>query len=580
MKRFYTSLIFLSLLASTIFAQKSRVHLRMMQTSDIHSNFFPKSVDNIQGSNGGLSRVSSLVNERRETFGDNLILMDNGDILQGQPIAYYYNFIDSVSPHICAEVMNYMRFDIGNIGNHDIETGRGVMERWIEQCNFPVLGANIINTQTNEPLLLPYVMIERDGVRVAVLGLVTPAIPAWLHEGLWKGLRFDDMQETAQKWMDIIRTTENPDVVIGLFHAGQEHVRLFDEYNENASLTVAREVPGFDAVFFGHDHQIDSKTIVNKAGQSVILLNPGNDGKVVAELDMTFEMKNGKVVNKTLNPLITDATTYPVDADYMKHFDGQRAIVDGFVNKRIGYITDDISTRKAFFGPTTFLDLIHQVQLDITGADISLTAPLVMRTVIKKGDITINDLFNIYKYENMLYMMKLTGQEIKDLLEESYYLWTNQMKSPDDHLILLKEPTDENETPRLANFYFNFDSAFGICYTVDVTKPYREKIQITSMADGTPFDLNKTYKVAVNSYRGNGGGELLTRGAGISQGELKKRVMFATDHDLRYYLMKYVQKRDTITPPYDHQWRFIPEEWVEPAAERDFELLYKSQYKM
>ena len=137
-----------------------------------------------------------------------------------------------------------------------------------------------------------------------------------------------------------------------------------------------------------------------------------------------------------------------------------------------------------------------------------------------------------------------------------------------------------NETPRLANFYINFDSAFGICYTVDLTKPYREKTQITSMADGTPFDLNKTYKVAVNSYRGNGGGELLTRGAGISQGELKKRVMFATDHDLRYYLMKYVQKRDTITPPYDHQWRFIPEEWVEPAAERDFELLYKSQYKM
>ena len=445
MKRFCTSLILFSLLAGTMTAQKSRVHLRMMQTSDIHSNFFPRTDSNVRGNNGGLARVYSLVNERREAFGDRLILMDNGDILQGQPIAYYYNFIDSVSPHICAEILNYMRFDIGNVGNHDIETGRIVMERWIDQCNFPILGANIIDTQTNEPLLPPYVMVERDGVRIAVLGLVTPAIPAWLHEGLWKGLHFDDMQETAQKWMNIIRATEKPDAVIGLFHAGQEPVRLFDEYNENASLTVAQEVPGFDAVFFGHDHQIDAKTITNKAGEQVLLLNPGNDGKVVAELDMLFDVENGKVIGKTLKPLITDATTYPIDTDYMKHFAAQRDIVDSFVEKRIGYITDDISTRKAFFGPTTFLDLIHQVQLDVSGADISLTAPLVMGTVIQKGDLTVNDLFDIYKYENMLYMMELTGQEVKNLLEESYYLWTNQMKSPDDHLILLREPTAENE---------------------------------------------------------------------------------------------------------------------------------------
>ena len=187
-------------------------------------------------------------------------------------------------------------------------------------------------------------------------------------------------------------------------------------------------------------------------------------------------------------------------------------------------------------------------------------------------------MFNLYKYENMLYVMTLSGKEIKDFLEMSYYMWTNRMKSPEDHLLWFKKKPREGAEDRASfqNFSFNFDSASGIIYTVDVTKPKGEKITITSMADGSPFRMDKIYKVALNSYRGNGGGELLTKGSGIPQEDLKGRIIFSTDKDLRFYLMNYIEKKGTMDPKALNQWKFVPEKWTVPAAQRDSEYLFRS----
>ena len=262
--------------------------------------------------------------------------------------------------------------------------------------------------------------------------------------------------------------------------------------------------------------------------------------------------------------------------EFIKHFAPQFDAVQDFVSKKIGRFTETISTRPAYFGSSAFIDLIHTLQLEITGAEISLSAPLSYDTEISKGDVFVSDMFNLYKYENMLYTMLLSGKEVKNALEMSYDLWTNQMKSPDDHLLLLRKKRREgaNDRASFQNFSFNFDSAAGIIYTVDVTKPSGEKVTIVSMADGSPFSMDKMYKVALNSYRGNGGGELLTKGAGISQDELKSRILFSTDKDLRYYLMQYIEKKGVIEPHALGQWKFIPEEWTVPAAKRDYEYLF------
>ncbi len=568
-------------------AQECEVTLKLVETSDVHGCYFPYDFIKRKPMSGSLARVSSFVKEQREQYGDRFILMDNGDILQGQPIAYYYNYIDTVSVHVNAAMLNYLKYDVGNMGNHDVEAGHSTYDRWVEQCNFPVLGANIIDLSRSgtdgidlhpdnasssvATYLKPYQIIERDGVKIAVLGMITPAVPLWLPEQLWSGLRFDDMEKTAAKWMKIIREKENPDVVVGLFHTGWEQNET-DEMIENGSENIARNVPGFDVIFLGHDHVRRCEKIVNVEGDSVLLVNPGSMAKVVSDVTLTVRKQNGNLVGKSVCGTLTDMKDYPVDKAFMNEFAPQYDATEMFVSRKVGEIKESITTKDAYFGPSAFVDLIHQLQLDISGADISFCAPLSYNAEIRKGDIFMSDMFNLYKYENMLYVMLLSGKEIKNFLEMSYSIWTNVMTSADDRLMLLND--HDNGFGGFRNPTFNFDSAAGIVYTVDVTKPQGEKINIISMADGSPFDMNRMYKVAVNSYRGNGGGNLLTEGAGIPKKELGKRIISSTDKDLRYYLMKRIEEVKVLEPKPLNQWKFIPEEWAVPAAERDYIYLF------
>ena len=376
--------------------------------------------------------------------------------------------------------------------------------------------------------------------------------------------------------MKIIQEKEKPDLVIGMFHAGQDAQLMGGLYRENASVEVARNVPGFDIVLMGHDHAREQKTIENVAGKPVLIMDPASNGVVVSDVDVTLKLRGGKVVDKQINGVLAETKNDGASEEFAKQFAPQYETIQNFVSKKIGRFTETISTRPAYFGPSAFIDLIHELQMEISGADISFAAPLSYDTEIKEGDVFVSDMFNLYKYENMLYTMRLSGKEIRDALEMSYDLWTNRMKSPEDHILLLRERRREGAEDRASfkNFSFNFDSAAGIIYTVDVTKPDGEKVQIVSMADGTPFDMNKTYKVALNSYRGNGGGELLTKGAGIAQDDLKGRIISSTDKDLRYYLMQYIERKNIIEPRSLNQWKFIPEEWVVPASKRDYELLF------
>lgn len=574
MKRLYIYLLLLLVACGVSTAATKDVKLKFIETSDIHGNYFPYNFIEQQPWGGSLARVYALVQKERERYGDNLLLFDNGDILQGQPSAYYYNYIDTSSVHLAADIMNYMGYDVGNMGNHDIETGHAVYDRWIKQCNFPVLGANIVRTSDETTYLKPYEIIERDGVKIAILGMITPAIPVWLSENSWKGLVFNDMETTARKWMKIIREEEKPDLIVGIFHAGNKARTLADEFREDASLEIAERIPGFDIIMMGHDHRRFCEKIVNINGDSVLLINPASNGKVVGSVDVTVTLKDGIVQSKQISGSLPEVEPHGISKDFMQAFAPQYKTIEEFVSRKIGTFTDSLSTRPAFFGPSAFIDFIHTLQLDMTGADISFAAPLSFDATIQKGDVKINDMFNLYKYENMLYTMSLTGAEIKGFLEMSYALWTNQMKSADDHILLVKEKKGDEGYATFINYSFNFDSAAGLIYTVNVTQPKGNKITIISMANGTPFDPNRTYKVALNSYRGNGGGELLTKGAGIPKEELKNRIITSTDKDLRYYMIKYIENKGILSPKPLNQWKLIPEKWAKPASERDYQYLF------
>lgn len=558
-------------------AEKRQVKVRIIETSDVHGNFFPYDFINRQPGTGSLARVHSAVeNARKELGKENVILVDNGDILQGQPTAYYYNFIDTVSPHVASEMMDFMGYDLATLGNHDIETGHEVYDRWIKTSGHTVLGANIIDTRTGKPYVDPYKIIERNGLKIAFLGMITPGIPGWLPENLWEGLKFEEMLPSARKWVSYIRTYEKPDVIIGLFHSGRDHTKTTGDVIENASVLVAEEVPGFDVVMMGHDHSKYLDFVKNSDGRNVLVGNPANNADLLLTVDIEAEIdETGKVGDLVIKGDISTVNNLSPSAEFMDRFEPQRKAVEDFVGRNIGELTVPMSTRDTYFGPSAFVDFIHSLQLAISGAQISMAAPLTFDATIPAGKISVSDMFNLYKYENMLYTMRLTGTEIKNYLEMSYDMWTRQMTSADDHLLNLRD-TEANDMSHTGFRYpsYNFDSAAGIIYTVDVTKPKGEKITIISMTDGTPFAPEKEYTVAINSYRGNGGGNLLTEGAGISKEDLKKRIVKSTDKDLRYYMMKYIEQQNTLTPKALNQWKFIPEDIVAPAVERDRALLF------
>ena len=551
------------------------VNLRVIQTSDVHGSFFPYDFINRRPRKGSLARVSTYVNQLRQTYGKNLILLDNGDILQGQPTCYYCNYVKPDIENVAAKVINYLGYDAQTIGNHDIETGHAVYDKWIGEVDCPMLGANIIDTKTGKPYVHPYTIIEREGLKVAVVGMLTPAIPNWLHDELWSGLRFEEIVECARYWVDYLKKNEHPDVIIGLFHSGYLGGISTPEYEEDATLHVAMEVPGFDLIVFGHDHNSHHDVIRNLAGEEVVLLDPSSNAYNVCDANIQLKVKDGKVIYKQVSGQLVSVADMPVDEAYMKFFQADIDSVNNYVNRRIGRFEAPVYVRDSYFGNSAFCDLIHNLQLQITGADISFNAPLTFDTVIREGDVFVSDMFNLYKYENQIYVMLLTGEEIRRHLEMSYDLWVNTMQSPDDHIMLLADTeSDDNQRFFFKNLAFNFDSAAGIDYEVDVTKPDGEKVRILQMSNGEPFDPQKTYRVAMNSYRGNGGGELLTKGAGIPQQQLDSRVVYRSERDQRYYLTQEIERAGIIRPQANHNWRFVPEEWTKPAIERDRRLLF------
>ena len=322
-------------------------------------------------------------------------------------------------------------------------------------------------------------------------------------------------------------------------------------------------------ILFGHDHTRHCETITNIAGQKVVCLDPANNAISVADAEITI--KNGDI---DVKGKLVDITSEPIDQKFMDYFKTQIQKVNDYVNKKIGRFKTPIYTRESFFGNSAFTDFILNLQLQITGADVSFNAPLNFDSKIAAGDVRVSDMFNLYKFENQLYVMKLTGEEIRKHLEMSYDLWVNTMKTPEDHLLLLDLSKGDNQHTGFKNFTFNFDSAAGIVYVVDVTKPIGDKVKILSMSNGKPFDEKAWYKVAINSYRGNGGGELLTRGAEIPRDSLESRIIWRSERDQRYYLMKEIEKMGTVNPQPNHNWKFIPEAWAKPAAERDYKLLF------
>ncbi len=533
----------ISLLSSKGSLADGEYRVTVCSTTDVHGAYFDSAyVDNLAAKTS-LANVSSYLKEIRGE-GVQPVLIDVGDNLQGDNAAYYFNYVATDVPHVYPRIAAYLGYDAIVVGNHDIETGHDVYDRVASELTMPYLAANAAfdrdengradmdenpdGKTVSDSYFVPYCMVDRGGVKVAIVGMTNGNIKSWLADDIWRGMDFQVISEMVQPVIDRMIEKEKPQLVVLAVHSG---TGAEQPNRENEAQYLAATLRGVDIVLNGHDHRPLARDVENVNGGSVVLIDAGTKAVVVGQADFTLTVKNGKVVSKSVDYKLVPMEKYPVDPDYVAAFKEDFNAVKAFAQRPIGQLSENIFLADALDGPSTYINLVQTVQLASSGADISFAAPLTSSGVVPKGVIEFQDLVSIYKFENQLYVVEMTGKQIKDYLEYSYKNWVNK-----------SGPS------------YNWDSADGIRYEVSRKAPDGERVKILSMNDGTPFDLDKTYKVAMTSYRASGGGDLVREGAGIDPASL---VVVRKMKDIRSLIGDYIAAQKEIVPTVATNWKFV-----------------------
>lgn len=575
MKRPLLLFLLLSMLVSCIGPKDGEYTFRLLTTNDVHGRYFDSLYVNNR-TNTSLLNVAWYADSIRVADGaENVILLDAGDCLQGDNAAYYYNYVDTTSKHLFASMVERIGYDAVVVGNHDIETGHPVYDRMVRDMKVPFLAANAIRTDNGQPYFQEYVTLRRHGLNITILGFTNPNIKNWLSPLLWEGMEFRSLLPFVQETVDRVVAEEKSDVVIVAVHAGTGEGD--GTQYESQGLDLLNSLKGVDFVVCSHDHR---PVVVNR--DSISLINAGSHCRNLGFGTVKVKVEGGKVVSKTVSSELLPVDKNKVDVKMRDEFRPQYEAVKAFTLKEVGELKTDLRTRDAYCGMSDYINLIHRISLGCAPAQISFAAPLTFNGFVKAGTLVYNDLFTVYPFENQLFVVKMTGTEIKNYLEYSYDAWINTISGPSDRLLKIVNAPDPRTGQKRWSFVnrsYNFDSAAGLVYTVDVTGKKGERIQIKSLADGTPFDPDAEYNVAMTSYRASGGGGIMRNGAGIDTDKIDDRVVEYYP-EIRNLIYDYLVKNKEIDPAVIGDpsvighWEFVPVSLAGKAMERDMQFLF------
>lgn len=514
--------------------------LIILNTTDIHGTILPYDYIKDEPQERGLTKIFSRIKHYRDRY-DNVILVDSGDLLQGTPYAYYYNHMDTTGIHPIIQSMNFMEYDAFAVGNHDIEVG---YDRYVEartQSDYPWLSANA-ELEDGTSFFDPYTIVQRNGIKIGILGLTTPGIPTMLDASYYPGMTWMDMVKSAQKYTP--QLIDSSDVIIGIFHAGYDVDE--DRYKEelfglpvaNATGLVADRVPGFDVVFGGHSHRIRPADTTYMYSEATMKMISGARAHGLGVAQIILEQQHGcwKVVEK--KGWYEPADEFPEDQELCSLNRPYHEKVIEYFRTPIAINTSHITTENARFEDNPIPQLINQVQLAQTGADISFSPIFTTRQIIPADTIHIKDVYAIYPYENTLKMIEMTGQNIRDYLEycANYFILNNDTLKTN---------------PEIAGY--NYDMAEGISYEIDVRETRGNRIKnVIFLQTNEPIDPETVYTVAMNSYRANGGGGHI-KAIGIEE----TKVLYASDIELRDMIVDYLKDVEIFEASVDNNWRII-----------------------
>lgn len=504
------------ILSSCIFSCNDTIadgeyELVLYSHGDIHGNWFTT-----------LPSIAAQINAEREEIGkDNVIFIDLGDHNHGSDAAYYYNHVYEYNfgeEHIWSRVAEYLEYDAIVVGNHDIEAGPQNWKKINNELDIPYLAANILDSITVKPYFKPYTILNKGDIKIAVIGFTTPAAKLWLGSEKKSGIYFEDICLMADSLVRYVNDKEEPHFTILALHSGIGSG--FVEDTEDVAAYLASTIDGVDLILAAHDHV----GVINKYGKNNVVSSNAY-GKDIIKTRIKIVVQDGKTIENNLSIESIETDSILPDRNFQEHFAREIKSVEEFSSSVIGQADMDIDPKQILKGSCTYSNLLHHVQLDESGADISFVSPSKFRGVVPAGEITYKDILQMYPFENILYKVKLSGREILLYLEESYKIF-------DSNGNLVGSPQ-------------NFDCAGGIDYIVDFKQPVGKRITINSMDNGKIFDPDSEYTAAMVSYRANGGGELIMNATGLSADDLESRVL-AKYSDVRKLLFNYFKSGNSL----------------------------------
>ena len=515
----------------------SPVDLVIASTTDVHGrlrgwDYYLDAADTVRG----LARAATIVDSVRAANPGRVVLVDAGDLLQGNPLAYVAARVDSNRPHVVVAAMNAMNYDAATIGNHEFNYGLPTLERAVREAKFPFLATNAY-TPDGKHAFRGWTMVERAGVRVAIIGATTPGSMLWDRDNLRGRLVIRDVVPEVRA---AVREARNAgaDVVVVSIHGGLNEPSSYDTVStgvgsENPSARVAHEVRGIDVIVYGHSHRQMADTIID----GTLLVQPKNWASSVSVVHLQVERTGGaaRVVARSgvLIPTIghRESPTVLAATEEM-HRATVRYATEPIGSTPVAWRAD--SSRVA---DTPLIDFILEVERKATGAQLSSTASFSLDASLDAGPVTVARLAALYPYDNTLRVIRISGAQLRAYLEHSARYYRTYGSGA---------PIVNDSVPG-----YNFDIVAGVDYTIDLSRPLGSRIT-TLEYQGRPVAPGDSFTFALNNYRQTGGGgyAMLADAPLIDDRQV----------EIRQLLIDEVRRVGTLRPQdYFHRnWQIVP----------------------
>jgi 2',3'-cyclic-nucleotide 2'-phosphodiesterase/3'-nucleotidase len=524
----------LLLSAAVAAARADTTHLVLVATTDVHGHATEWDYVADRPFPGGLTRAATVIDSLKARYAGRIVIVDAGDLIQGDAFAAYYGRVAPRDPNPTIDVMNAIGYDVATPGNHDFDFGLGALERAVASATFRYVSGNIRGLPADTLEYPPYVVIARGGIRIGITGFTTPGVMIWNHKTVRRRVRVAPIPESAARVLPDLR--RRSDLVIAVMHSGMDEPSSYDTTGvgaEDASASLARLPVKPDLVIVGHTHREMIDSVIG--GVHFVQPKPYAQTLAVVHLDLV-QGKSGWRLTRVRAESVNLAQV-PPSPRLAPRYAPLRTAVREWMNQSLGDSRGAMPAALARAEPTPIIEFIQRVQTAKTGAQLSTATAFDVRTGFPDGDVRVRDLFALYPFENTLRSVRISGEDLKNYLEQSARYFAIDS--------LGRAATD----PSVAGY--NYDMVSGASYDIDLRLPPGSRIRNLAVK-GRPVAPTDSFTLAVNSYRQSGGGGFtMLSGA---------PVVYDRDENIRDLLIAEVRNRGHLDPTdfAAANWRIVP----------------------